>query len=67
MQFGSFSEFIAMGGYGFYVWLSYGSCVFVLLSMLVSSLFDGKRLKQQVKAQMEREARIKKSQQEQAI
>lgn len=67
MQFGSFSEFIAMGGYGFYVWLSYGSCVFVLLSMLVSSLLDGKRLKQQVKAQMEREARIKKSQQEQAI
>ena len=21
------SEFLAMGGYGFYVWMSYGACV----------------------------------------
>ena len=67
MQFESFSDFIAMGGYGFYVWLSYGSCAFVLLSVLLSSLHDGKQLKQQVKLQIEREARIKKAQQEQAV
>ncbi|RJE75804.1 heme exporter protein CcmD [Pseudoalteromonas citrea] len=67
MQFESFSDFIAMGGYGFYVWLSYGSCAFVLLSVLLSSLHDAKQLKQQVKLQIEREARIKKAQQEQAV
>ncbi|TMO69524.1 heme exporter protein CcmD [Pseudoalteromonas aurantia] len=67
MQFESFSDFIAMGGYGFYVWLSYGSCALVLLSVLLSSLHDGKHLKQQVKLQIEREARIKKAHQEQAV
>ncbi|KAF7774074.1 heme exporter protein D [Pseudoalteromonas citrea] len=67
MQFESFSDFLAMGGYGFYVWLSFGSCAFVLLSVLLSSLHDGKTLKQQVKLQIEREARIKKAQQEQAV
>lgn len=25
MRWGSFSEFLAMGGYGFYVWLSFGT------------------------------------------
>jgi heme exporter protein D len=24
------SEFLAMGGYGFYVWMSYGACVIVI-------------------------------------
>ncbi|MBE0367444.1 heme exporter protein CcmD [Pseudoalteromonas sp. MMG013] len=67
MQFESFSDFISMGGYGFYVWLSFGSCALVLSSVLISSLFDGKRLKQQVRLQIEREARIKKAQQEQAV
>ena len=25
MQWGSVSEFLAMGGYGFYVWISFGT------------------------------------------
>ncbi|GEK10864.1 MULTISPECIES: heme exporter protein CcmD [Pseudoalteromonas] len=64
MQFESFSEFLAMGGYGFYVWLSFGSCALILVGILVSSLADGKKLKQAVKAQMAREARIKKAKEE---
>jgi heme exporter protein D len=67
MQFESFSDFIAMGGYGFYVWLSYGSCACVLLLVWLSSLYDQKQLKKQVKLQIDREARIKKAQQEQAV
>ncbi|MEI5638224.1 MULTISPECIES: heme exporter protein CcmD [unclassified Pseudoalteromonas] len=66
MQFESFSDFLAMGGYGFYVWLSYGTCVLILVGLLVSSLLDGKNLKQGVKAQMAREARIKKAKQQEA-
>ncbi|MBR8842690.1 heme exporter protein CcmD [Pseudoalteromonas sp. JC3] len=64
MQFESFSEFLAMGGYGFYVWLSFGSCALILAGMLVGSILDGKKLKQAVKAQMAREARIKKAKKE---
>ncbi|WP_440055672.1 heme exporter protein CcmD [Pseudoalteromonas sp. T1lg65] len=64
MQFESFSEFLAMGGYGFYVWLSFGSCALILLGILFGSLLDSKRLKQQVQAQIVREERIKKAKQE---
>jgi len=42
MQFDSFSDFIAMGGYGFYVWLSFGTCALILLGILFSSLRDKK-------------------------
>ncbi|MBQ4879990.1 heme exporter protein CcmD [Pseudoalteromonas luteoviolacea] len=61
MQFESFSDFIAMGGYGFYVWLSFGSCAVIILGLLFGSLYEGKQLKQQVKSQMAREERIKKA------
>ena len=33
MQFNSVADFVAMGGYGFYVWLSFGSG-FLLLALL---------------------------------
>ncbi|NMM40215.1 heme exporter protein CcmD [Pseudoalteromonas arctica] len=64
MQFDSFSDFIAMGGYGFYVWLSFGSCTLILLGILVSSWNDTKRIMVSVQQQAEREARIKHAQQE---
>ena len=31
MQWGSFSEFVAMGGYGLYVWTSFGVTAFCML------------------------------------
>lgn len=64
MQFDSFSDFLAMGGYGFYVWLSFGSCGAILLAILLSSLNDKKRIFSSVKQQVEREARIAKAKQE---
>ncbi|XQF90579.1 heme exporter protein CcmD [Pseudoalteromonas espejiana] len=60
MQFDSFSDFIAMGGYGFYVWLSFGTCALILLGILISSLRDTKRIMASVEQQVAREARIKK-------
>ncbi|MAD89763.1 MAG: heme exporter protein CcmD [Pseudoalteromonas sp.] len=64
MQFESFSDFIAMGGYGFFVWLSFGSCAAILAGILISSLNDSKKLKKEISAQMAREARIKKAKEE---
>ena len=65
MQFDSFSDFIAMGGYGFYVWLSFDTCALILLGILFSSLRDTKRIMASVEQQVAREARIKKAKQEQ--
>ncbi|MBE0363687.1 heme exporter protein D [Pseudoalteromonas ulvae UL12] len=64
MQFSSFSEFIAMGGYGFFVWLSYGSCFLLLAGIVVSSILGHKQTLNNIKAQLEREVRIKRAQQE---
>lgn len=64
MQFDSFSDFIAMGGYGFYVWLSFGVCALILLGILLSSLNDTKRILSSVKQQADREQRIKQAKQE---
>ncbi|AUL73358.1 heme exporter CcmD [Pseudoalteromonas sp. 13-15] len=66
MQFDSFSDFIAMGGYGFYVWLSFGTCALILLGILVSSLRDTKHIMASVEQQIVREERIKQAKQEQA-
>jgi len=65
MQFDSFSNFIAMGGYGFYVWLSFGTCALILLGILLNSLRDTKRIMASVEQQIIREERIKKAKQEQ--
>ena len=67
MQFDSFSDFIAMGGYGFYVWLSFGTCALILLGILVSSLNDTKRILASVQQQADREARIQQAKQEQQV
>ena len=66
MQFESFSDFIAMGGYGFFVWLSFGSCAAILAGILISSLNASQTLKKEISAQMAREARIKKAKKEEA-
>ncbi|KPH96296.1 heme transporter CcmD [Pseudoalteromonas porphyrae] len=67
MQFDSFSDFIAMGGYGFYVWLSFGSCALILIGILLSSLNDTKRILSSVQQQVDREARIKQAKLEQQV
>ena len=43
MAFASFAEFIAMGGYGFYVWLSYGATVLALLALVWHGRAAGKQ------------------------
>jgi heme exporter protein D len=36
VSFGSFAEFLAMGGHGLYVWMSYGAALIVVLFNVMS-------------------------------
>lgn len=38
MQFESISEFFAMGGYGFYVWLAFGVSALAMLAIVIDSV-----------------------------
>tara|TARA_B110000014_G_C19866779_1_gene448881 strand:+ start:507 stop:716 length:210 start_codon:yes stop_codon:yes gene_type:complete len=65
MQFDSFSAFISMEKYGFYVWLSYGAALLLLAILVYSSVSRHKRVtkslaKRQIREQKLREARAKK-------
>lgn len=50
-QFDSFSAFIAMGGHGPYIWLSYLATVLVLLWLVVTPLLRTNRLMSALKRQ----------------
>lgn len=58
MHFNSFTDFIAMGGYGFYVWLSFGFTFVVLLALVVSSLRRASQIKAEIFKSLDREKRI---------
>lgn len=55
IQFESFSDFLNMGGYAFYVWTSYLFWAVVLGASLVMTVLDRKRVMKQLKARMQRE------------
>jgi heme exporter protein D len=61
MQFNSFAEFIAMGGYGFYVWLSYGVTALLLITLLLSSLAKDKSVKKHILARQKREDKLRQA------
>ncbi|MBA6293483.1 heme exporter protein CcmD [Colwellia sp. MB3u-70] len=61
MQFDSFSAFIAMGGYGFYVWLSYGVSILALALLVFSSITDHKKIKQQIAQREKRETKLRQA------
>ena len=63
MAFTSFSEFIAMGGYGFYVWLAYGVSLFSVLILILSTVQKRKKIFKQVNDRLLREQRIKAAEQ----
>ena len=68
MQFSSLSEFIGMGGYGFYVWLSFGSATLILSLLLIASKKRFKQVlaaiaKQQVREEKLIQARLSRVQQ----
>ncbi|MEG9482526.1 heme exporter protein CcmD [Mannheimia sp. HC-2023] len=58
-QFESISEFFAMGGYGFYVWLSY-AITFIAMGVLIwLSRREQKAILAQAKKELAREEKLK--------
>lgn len=57
MKFESWSAFWAMGGYGFYVWLSFAVTLLVLLGQVVVTVKTKKRLLREVSQKQDRAAR----------
>lgn len=56
MNFDSFSDFIAMGGHGFYVWLSYAIALLIVVINIVSPVL----LKRKVFSDLARRLRREK-------
>lgn len=65
MQFDSFADFIAMGKYGFYVWLSYGFGLIILCLLVLSSYAENKAIKKRIIEQQKRDKKLKMAQQTQ--
>ncbi|PKF51752.1 heme exporter protein CcmD [Enterovibrio nigricans] len=61
MHFSSFPEFLAMGGYGSYVWWAFGITLVSMLWLVVSALLTRRKLFQEIKNKVAREQRIKKA------
>lgn len=55
MSFNSVSEFLAMGGHGLYVWLSYGLGLVVVTANLILPKLSRNRLLAEQKRRLRRE------------
>lgn len=62
MHFQSWAEFLAMGGYGLFVWLSFGITYLLLVGLVAYSHYQHKQFKQQLAARLAREQRVKQYQ-----
>lgn len=63
MHFASFSDFMAMGGYAFYVWLSFGLSLICLVGIVISTRIKTRSLLGELRSKQAREARRKAAQQ----
>jgi heme exporter protein D len=61
MQFSSFADFIAMGGYGFYVWLSFGTGFLLLAILGLQSKQYGNKVKTDIAKKLARKIKLQES------
>lgn len=59
MQFDSFSAFLNMGGYGFYVWLSFGVSTALILALIFNSIMGHKQVIKNIALRQQREAKLR--------
>lgn len=59
MHFSSFSDFIAMGGHGFYVWWSYGITFLLLVALTIISVKKRKSVLKQIHQRQLHEQKLK--------
>ncbi|SHI26762.1 heme exporter protein CcmD [Ferrimonas marina] len=58
-QFASLAEFLDMGGYAFYVWLSYGSAAVALGLLIYNSACKRKSVLAEIAKKQARETRLR--------
>ena len=63
MFFQSWSDLIHMGGYGFYVWLSYSLSFIAIVALIIQSLRGKSAVLKSVKREQQRESRLQQVQQ----
>ncbi|QYJ75653.1 MULTISPECIES: heme exporter protein CcmD [Shewanella] len=61
MQFESFTDFINMGGYAFYVWLAYGVTFTSLATLIILSTRQKSKVLTEIAKKIAREERLKES------
>jgi len=66
MQFDSISAFFDMGGYAFFVWLSYGVSALLLTLLVYTSLNNHKNVKNKIAQRLLREKKLRKAAQKQS-
>jgi heme exporter protein D len=59
MHFESLSDFFAMGGYAFYVWLSYGVTFALLIGLTVVSVRRRRNLIDEIRSKQARDTKLK--------
>lgn len=59
MQFDSFSAFLAMGGYGFYVWLAVAFSLLSLGSLTVATIVKRRQIIDEIKNKYQRIERMR--------
>jgi heme exporter protein D len=58
MQFDSINAFLDMGGYGFYVWLSFGISTALLFALVYSSIVGHKKVIKNIALRQQRENKL---------
>ena len=58
LQFSSLDEFIAMGGYGYYVWLSFGISTFLILALWILTVWKDKTVRKHILSSIDRETKL---------
>jgi heme exporter protein D len=66
MQFDSISAFFDMGGYAFFVWLSYGVSALLLTLLVYTSHSNHKNVKNKIVQRLLREKKLRKAAEKQS-
>ncbi len=61
MFFQTWNDFFNMGGYGFYVWLSYGISLVAIVALVVQTIKQHKTVLQSVLREAQREVRLQQA------
>jgi heme exporter protein D len=63
MQFHSWADFLAMGGYGFYVWTAYGVSLLLVAGYFITLTRQRQAVRRRIRRQAWREAQQREARQ----